>query len=321
MRNLRVFRGGVSLSIGLWLVAEATTARAQDAAPPPSTPVEPAAPEAAPPTPPAPAPAPTPAPAPPPAPPPPAYPPPQAYPPAGPPPGYAPYPPPAPQDGTGAAPEPGDGFLPGFYLSAGVGYGAPLGAQTVFGDEAAIAGGVGVVGAAGYQISRNFGLGAFIHWNDAKIEFPDSDSEPDELSSWVLFYGVEARGGFITRAVDGWASLGLAFGTGSMTVKNESTFCSAGTCFTETFERTDDVTFGAMPTIAFGASAKLSRQWGIGPVFRMYVLNVSEVCDKVEASIDAPGAQSIDDSECTSDTDEVAIPNVGFAGLELVFRP
>jgi hypothetical protein len=321
MRNLRLLRVGLGLSFGLLIAAIASSVQAQEPAPP--APEQPAAPDAAPAAPPAPAPTPPPAPAPAPAPaPPPAYPPPQAYPPAGPPPGYAPYPPPpAAERQSEAGPDPELQFSPGFYIGAALGYGAPLGAQTIFGDEASIAGGVGVMGSAGYQISRNFGLGAFVHWNNAAIEFPEADEEPDDLSSWVLFYGVEARGGFMSKAVDGWASLGLAFGTGSLTFKDESSFCSPEGCFTQTFEQTDDVTFGPMPTIAFGASAKPSPHWGIGPVFRMYVLSVGEACAKLEASSDVPGSTSLDDSECTSDTDEVAIPNVAFAGLEVVFRP
>jgi hypothetical protein len=109
-----------------------------------------------------------------------------------------------------------------------------------------------------------------------------------------------------------------------MTVRNEETSGFVGpsgapTCVTADSQYDYDVTFGPMPTIAFGATAKLSPQWGIGPVFRMYFLNVTEACVKEENQL--PNSPPVDDSECTSDMSEVLIPNVGFAGLEVVFRP
>jgi hypothetical protein len=326
MRNHRIFPSGIGLSIGALVVAVTGVAQAQDAGPP-STPEETTVPETAPA--PAPAPAPTPPPAPAPAPPP-AYPPPQAYPPPGPPPGYGQYR--EPWSGPGPdEPGPDDEpkeppFKPGPYISAAVGYGAPLGAQTVTGsDNASIGGGVGLIGSLGYQIVQNFGLGAFIHWNNVGIEYPDSDNEPDESSAHVLFYGLEARGGFITDSVDGWASIGIALGTGSLTESDEESQCdpSFGGCFQFKAEANDDVTFGPMPTFAFGLNAKLSRQWGLGPVFRMYLLSVGEACADVKAEQSQPGFpnQTFSNDDCTKDTDEVAIPNVGFAGLELSFRP
>jgi hypothetical protein len=316
MRNLRIFRPVSALSTVVFAVAG--SAGAQDAAPPAdAAPVPETAPEAAP------APAPSPPPPPQPAPPP-TYAPPPAYPPAGPPPGYAQYPAPASAPQEPPLAEGAAAFKPGPYFGLAGGYGAPLGAQQIFGGPLSISGGVGVLVSAGYQISSNFGLGAFGHWNNAATKFIDIDDEPDEISAWVLFYGIEARAGFFTKAVDGWASLGLALGTGSMTLRDEETSCFIGPsggpmCTLEEVQYEYDVTFGPMATIAFGATAKLSPQWGFGPVFRMYFLNVTEACAKVET--DSPNTAPADDSECTSDMDEVLIPNVAFAGLELVFRP
>jgi hypothetical protein len=212
-------------------------------------------------------------------------------------------------------------FKPGPYMSAGVGYGAPLGAQTVpsFGSGSSIGGGVGIIGALGYQIIQNFGLGAFIHWNNVAHEYPDSDFEPDESSASVLFYGIEARAGFITSAVDGWASLGIALGTGDHTETLEQRQCDGFGCFELKRQVDYEVTFGPTPTLAFGMSAKLSSQWGIGPVFRLYMLNVGEAC--YDSKLEQPGFPTQSDDDCTKDTGDVTVPNVGFAGLELSFRP
>jgi hypothetical protein len=270
-----------------------------DAAPPAAPPATAAPPPPAPPPQPAPAPAPPPM----------YYPPPYAGPP--PPQQYPPAP------ATEGAPR----FRPGPYFGAAVGYGAPFGAQTVFGNGASIGGGVGFLGSIGFQISENFGVGGFIHWNSATVEYEETDNGPDDISGWVLFYGVEARAGFITKAVDGWASLGVSLGNGNLTQTYDETSCSpAGGCESLQAEVRDEVTFGVMPTIAFGASAKLSPQWGLGPAFRMYVLSVGEACRDIQVD-DSPSFPGVDDNDCTSDTNETAIPNVAFAGLELTFRP
>jgi hypothetical protein len=218
-------------------------------------------------------------------------------------------------------------FKGGPYFAAAVGYGAPLGAQVVLGDGASIGGGVGVIGSLGYQITQNFGIGAFIHYNDVAVEYVDEDSRPDDSSASVLFYGLEARAGFITDAVDGWASLGLALGTGSLNIKNEDQSCGVpgSGCITFRTDATGDVTFGPMPSIGFGAAAKLSRQWGLGPVLRLYVLSVGEACEdgerEVSSSVPGISSETTEFDDCTKDTDEVIVPNVAFAGLELTFRP
>jgi hypothetical protein len=187
-----------------------------------------------------------------------------------------------------------------------------MGASTIYADDdTSLGGGVGVMLFAGYQISEHFGVGGFAHYNQATIQFVESDEEPDELSAFVLLGGVEARGGFMTESVDGWASLGLAMGYGKLTYKDtEGSFTSEGD---------DEVNFGVTPTIAFGAEAKASSLVSIGPIFRLYLTQIGEVC--TDQKVEDSGTEVFSDSECGSDTGDAIVPNIAFAGVSLTFRP
>jgi hypothetical protein len=244
--------------------------------------------------------------------------PPQYY---GAPPPYAPQPEPNPDSAVEATnPKRGP------YFGAWLGVGGPYGGDTTIGRGSGYSQGAGVLGTAGYAFIPNFGLGLFVHYNTTSIATqPNSatDLSITENSAHVLLYGLEARGIVGAGPVIGWASLGFSFGTGTLSLNQNSTSPpSSSLGVNVTSSSSGDLTFKVMPVIAFGAEVEVTRGLGIGPVLRWYVTNVDSACDTATATISSPtiGPQTNSRTQCASRIPDVTVPDILFLGVGLTYR-
>jgi hypothetical protein len=205
----------------------------------------------------------------------------------------------------------------GLYLNATLGYGAPMGANTALAsDDVAIGGGVGALFSAGFELSPNFALGAFLHYNNVSFQAEESEDKPDDVSSSVLLYGAELRGFISSGILTGYGSLGLALGSGRLE------YSASDSSFDDEYDLkvNQTVDFSPMPTLAFGVEAKVSDIISIGPNFRWYFTGVGEACSEMKFS--EPSSGFDDESKACADGEgEEILPHIVFVGLGLTVRP
>jgi hypothetical protein len=226
------------------------------------------------------------------------------YPPPAAPPPIAP--PPAP------APSPFEGPERGLYVSAGFGVGAPFGGNTTV--AGGFSEGAGLLGVAGYAIIPNFGLDAFVHYNFTSLTVRNDIGTLDDNSGHVLLYGAEARGMAGAGRFIGWLSVGFSLGTGSLSLRQSSTD------FTTGVSANDDVTFGVMPVLGFGADIALIEGLSIGPQLRWYITNASRACSDQTVSFPAGFGGPTSNKRCTESFGNLTVPDILFVGAGLTYR-
>jgi hypothetical protein len=221
--------------------------------------------------------------------------------------GYPPPPRPAPP------PEP-EGPHAGPYFGGFVGVGGPYGADTATGT-ADFKQGFGALGTAGYAFVPNFGIGAFLHYNTSKLEYrsTSSSSNLDENSGHVLLYGLEARGIVGSGFMLGYASFGVAFGTGSLTLSDSAS--SGGV--SASVKEDDSIDFKPMPVLGFGVEAEVVPGLSLGPIFRWYIVSANKACSDQSQTF---GGATSTNSDCTQDFANFSIPDIVFVGAGATFR-
>jgi hypothetical protein len=260
------------------------------------------------------------------APPPPSYPTPSAGYGAPPPQYYWPPPPqyaPPPEDTTAQTTAAVNNPKRGPYFGAWLGVGAPFGGDTTLGKGAGYKEGFGVVGTAGYAFVPNFGVDAFIHYNQSSVALrPQDQDQFSENSGYVVLYGLEARGIVGSGSMFGWASIGLSLGTGSLTLTE--TF-NNGLGTSAPSQSDGEAKFKVMPVLAFGAEIEVTKGLGIGPTARWYIVNVESACDNasnVTTGFDPNTGQPITGTRttCAAGLSDVTVPDILFLGFGLTYR-
>ncbi|HVU00948.1 MAG TPA: outer membrane beta-barrel protein [Polyangiaceae bacterium] len=225
----------------------------------------------------------------------------------GPPPGVAPVPYGEPEPSP-AEPTPAAGALSrGLYFGARLGVGGPFGGNTTYGYSE----GVGVLAEAGYAFLPYFGANLFLHWNHSSLVLGDTGSASlAENSGHVLLYGVEARGILPMGQLAAWASLGVALGSGSFSVKTSQN----GGFGTSQSTTEGSVDANPMPVLGFGAEYELVPGFYVGPEARWYVLSASKACQKETPDFFGTGER------CTSEFSKVTVPDILFLGVGATYR-
>lgn len=197
-----------------------------------------------------------------------------------------------------------------------MGVGGPYGADTATGS-ADFKQGWGALASAGYAFVPNFGIGAFFHYNRTALEFHDRYGyrDVDENSGYVLLYGLEARGIVGSGFMLGYASLGVALGSGSLALSRTggSEWGPGG----YTRDETDSVSFNPMPVLGFGVEAKISGELSLGPMLRWYLVSAKEACSDVSES---QGGTQVSAEDCVQDFSDVNLPDILFVGAGLTYR-
>ena len=182
-----------------------------------------------------------------------------------------------------------------------------------------------MLGSAGWAFIPNFAIGGFFHYNSTSIAMDQRGSMSSvvgDSSAHVLLYGFEGRGIIGSGPMIGWASLGLSFGSGSMTQRSNSP-AFVGPSASQ--EGSGEVTFKPMIVLAFGAELELTRGLGLGPQMRWYVTNVDTACENTTTTFPADptfGQQSVtqSSSRCADRVSDATVPDIIFLGVGLTYR-
>lgn len=228
----------------------------------------------------------------------------------GPPPAYSG--PPAPV-ATGAERAPSTAEQSGPYFGARLGVGGPFGADTT-GYQVGYREGVGVLLEGGYAFVPVFGVNAFLHWNQTSLAVTESrSSDIDENSGHVLLYGIEARGIVPMGRFAGWASIGISFGSGSLSLsQTRDDYYGKVTSKEEA-----RLSLKPAPVLGFGAEVEVGSGFFLGPEVRWTLLSAEEACDKVDVS---GGYSESRPEDCTKSFSDVTVPDIVFMGVGATFR-
>jgi hypothetical protein len=187
-----------------------------------------------------------------------------------------------------------------------VGAGGPFGGNTV----APLSEGFGIVGTLGYALHPNFGVDFFGHYNSTQATFSTTANKPSSNEGSIALWGFEARGMVGGEGlVEGWASLGLGFGSGTLALSGPSSG--------STVNVDNNVDFTFMPVFAFGAEAKVAEGLRIGPQARWYLTGVESACQNATAT---NGSQSASLSRCGTDLDHQTAPDILFLGFTMSYH-
>lgn len=198
------------------------------------------------------------------------------------------------------------------YFGGRLGVGGPFGGDTTVGPGAGYSEGFGLVAEAGYAFIPYFGLNLFLHWNQTSLAVDSRNMDLTENSAYVLLYGVEARGILPAGPFVGWASVGISFGTGSLTLASGNQ--GGGV----TYGSQSTVDLKPTPVLGFGAEYEVVPGLSLGPELRWYVTNASEAC--TEESYTGFGFPGMSTKQCTKDFSEVTVPDVVFIGIGATYR-
>lgn len=208
----------------------------------------------------------------------------------------------------------------GLYGGLAVGMGQPMGGSTIGSSSATIKGGFGGLGLLGYGFHPNVGVNAFFHYNAASLGFSDRVETTPDSSGYMMLYGAELRGMLTSSAVNAWAAVGFALGSGEVKTKASR----SDPYYSRTSTETDKVDVTFSPVLSFGAEVKLSRNLALGPQFRWYVTGYDDACADVKATTTSTGGgtpvtNEYSSNRCATSTSKEITPHIAFVGLGLTY--
>jgi hypothetical protein len=132
----------------------------------------------------------------------------------------------------------------------------------------------------------------------------------------VNLYGLEFRGIVGEGIVHGFASLGVSFGSGSLSQR----VAENNGMYSVDSSTTGTLAIKPMPVLGFGAEVSITQNFAIGPMLRWYVISVDSACtDESYTTSYAGQTMSQTSSRCATDVSSQSVPDILYLGLGVSF--